>query len=73
MKSYRRAIAALILAFVFSMSVFAGEGIMHTEKTPPPPPPTNGAMWTEAGDPALEEDILTEITLSLLQTLLPLL
>ena len=72
MKSYRNAIAALVLAFVFSTSTFA-EGIIWMEKTPPPPPPTNGVLWTEAADPASEEDSLTEIALSLLQTLIPLL
>ena len=72
MKSYRMAIAALVLAFVFSTSANA-EGIMWTEKTPPPPPPTNGVIWMEAADPASEDDSLTEIALTLLQTLLPLL
>jgi hypothetical protein len=75
MKSYRNALAALILAFVFSTSAFA-EGVIHTEKTPPPPPPTqaDGVIHTESAPPAPEEeDILTEITLSLLQALIPLL
>lgn len=71
MKSYRNAIAALVLAFVFSTSANA-EGVMWTEKTPPPPP-TNGAIWTGEPSPASEEDNLTEITLTLLQTLIPLL
>ncbi|HZH91577.1 MAG TPA: hypothetical protein VEX70_13285 [Pyrinomonadaceae bacterium] len=74
MKSYRNAIAALVLAFVFSTSTFADDGAIWMEKTPPPPPPTtNGAIWMEAADPASEEDSLTEIALTLLQTLLPLL
>jgi hypothetical protein len=75
MKSYRNALAALVLAFVFSTSTFA-EGIIWMERTPPPPPPpppTNGAIWMEAADPASGEDSLTEIALTLLQTLLPLL
>lgn len=77
MKSYRNALAALVLAFVFSTSAFAAEGIIHTEKTPPPPPPTQavqGAMWTGITDPApeteTETDTLTEVTFGLLQTLL---
>ena len=76
MKSYRNAIAALVLAFVFSTSAFAGDGIIWIDRTPPPPPPVqaDGAMWTGIAAPAPEEEnILTEITLSLLQTLIPLL
>jgi hypothetical protein len=75
MKSYRNAIAALILAFVFSTSTFAGDGVLHTDKTPPPPPPplAEGTIYTNGANPAPEEDALTEIMLSLLQTLIPLL
>ncbi|MCA1567395.1 MAG: hypothetical protein LC803_17450 [Acidobacteria bacterium] len=74
MKSYRNAIAALVLVFVFSTSATANAGIIWTEKTPPPPPPqATGIIWTEAADPAPEDDDLTEIALTLLQTLLPLL
>jgi hypothetical protein len=73
MKNYRSALAAVVLAFVFSTSAFA-EGVMWTEKTAPPPPPqANGIMYTDIADPAPEEDYLTEIALTLLQTLLPLL
>jgi hypothetical protein len=86
MKSYRNALAALALAFVFSTSAFA-EGIMHTDRTPPPPPPqasgimhtdrttsqADGVILTGIADPALETDTLTEITFSLLQTLIALL
>lgn len=74
MKSYRNAIAALVLAIVFSTSAFAGDGVIYTGITPPPPPPeTNGVIYTGVAAPAPEEDTLTEITLSLLQTLIPLL
>jgi len=75
MKSYRSAIAALILAFALSTSTFAGDGIMHTEKTPPPPPPAQaeGILHTEIAAPAPEADVLTETALSLLQNLLTLL
>jgi hypothetical protein len=74
MKSYRNTVAAIILAFVFSTSTPA-EGVLHTDKTPPPPSPTqtNGVMWTEEAAPTSEEDTLTEIALTLLQTLIPLL
>jgi hypothetical protein len=76
MKSYRNALATLVLAFVFSTSAFAGDGVLWTGITPPPPPPpvqADGVLWTGIAAPAPEEDVLTEITLSLLQTLIPLL
>jgi hypothetical protein len=73
MKSYRNAIATLVLAFVFSTSAYAGDGILWTGKTPPPPPPTNGILWTGTASPASEGDALTEIAITLLQTLIPLL
>lgn len=81
MKIYRKAVAALVLALVFSMPVFAGE--MHTGVTEPPPPPpasgeiqtaaTNGVVQTGEAESAPEAtDIVTEITLNLLQTALSL-
>ncbi|HEX8635852.1 MAG TPA: hypothetical protein VF703_17005 [Pyrinomonadaceae bacterium] len=88
MKSYRNAIAALALAFVFSTPASA-EGVLWTDRTPPPPPPptqasgviytdstasqATGIMWTGIAAPAPEDDAVTEITLSLLQTLISLL
>ena len=75
MKSYRNAIAALVLAIVFSTPAFASDGIIWTGKTPPPPPPpqADGIIWTGIAAPAPETDVVTEIALSLLQTLIPLL
>lgn len=74
MKSYRKAIAALVLAIVFSTSAFAGDGVIYTEKTPPPPPPqATGVIYTEIATPAPESDVLTEVALNLLQNLLVLL
>ncbi|HEY9401761.1 MAG TPA: hypothetical protein VIQ24_03640 [Pyrinomonadaceae bacterium] len=76
MKSYRNAIAALVLALVFSTSAFGGDGVIYTDKTPPPPPPpaqAEGVIYTDIAAPVLEEDTLTEIALTLLQTLIPLL
>lgn len=77
MKSYRNALAALVLALVFSTSAFASDGILWTGITPPPPPPppaqADGILWTGIAAPAPEEDVLTEIALNLLQTLIPLL
>jgi hypothetical protein len=77
MKSYRNAITALVLAFVFSTSALAGDGVIYTDRTPPPPPPppaqAEGVIYTDITAPVLEEDTLTEIALTLLQTLIPLL
>jgi hypothetical protein len=73
MKSYRSVIVALVLALTFSTPALAGDGIMWTGKTPPPPPPPNGIMWTGTASPPSEGDALTEIALTLLQTLIPLL
>lgn len=75
MKTYPNAIAALVLAFVFTTSAFAGDGVMHTDKTPPPPPPAqaNGVMHTDIAAPAPEADVMTETALNLLQNLLALL
>ncbi|HEV2802444.1 MAG TPA: hypothetical protein VGW12_18380 [Pyrinomonadaceae bacterium] len=73
MKSYRNALAVVVLTIVFSTSTFA-EGIIWMEKTPPPPPvQSTGIIWMEKAPPAPEEDSLTEIALTLLQTLIPLL
>ena len=73
MKNYRNALAALVLAIVFSTSAFAGDGVIYTEKTPPPPPPqATGVIYTEITSPAPEEDALTEIALTLLQSVLSL-
>lgn len=75
MKNYRNAVAALVLAIVFSTSAYAGDGIMHTDRTPPPPPPpqAGGIMHTDIAPPVPEDDTLTEIAHSLLQTLITLL
>ncbi len=74
MKSYQNAIAALVLAIVFSTSAFAGDGIIWTDRTPPPPPPpqANGVIYTDIAAPAPEADALTEIALTLLQSVLSL-
>jgi hypothetical protein len=83
MKSYRNALAALVLAIVFSTSA-AAEGIIWTEKTPPPPstngiihtdttpPQADGVIWTDGTASTSEGDTLTEIALTLLQSMLSL-
>ena len=76
MKNYRNFLAAMALAIVFTTSAFAGDGVLHTDKTPPPPPPpvqAEGIMHTDIAAPVPEEDTLTEIALTLLQTLITLL
>ena len=75
MKSYRNALAALVLTFVLATSALAHDGIMHTDRTPPPPPPPAQAedvIYTDVAAPAPESDALTEIALTLLQSLLSL-
>jgi len=74
MKSYRKAITALVLAIVFSASVYADEGVLHTDRTPPPPPPpqADGVLHTDIAAPAPKEETLTEIALTLLQSVLSL-
>ena len=74
MKSYRNALAALVLAVVFSTFAYAGDGVIYTERTPPPPPPpqATGVIYTEIATPAPESDALTEIALTLLQSVLSL-
>ena len=86
MKSYRNALAALVLAFVFSTSAFAGDGIIWTGLTPPPPPQasgviytdrtpppqTDGIIWTGKATSTPKGDALTEIALTLLQSVLSL-
>jgi hypothetical protein len=76
MKSYRNAVATLLLTFVLTTSVSAADGIMYTGITAPPPPPpaqADGIMYTGIAAPAPEVNALTEIALNLLQTLIPLL
>ena len=75
MKNYRNALAALMLAFVLATSALAGDGIIHTDKTPPPPPPAqaDGIIHTGIAAPVPEGDALTEIALSILQNLVTML
>jgi hypothetical protein len=73
MKNYRNASAAVALTFVLSTSALAAQGVIHTEKTPPPPPSTQSTVTTYTAATAPEDVTLTEIALSLLQSLLPLL
>lgn len=77
MKSYRNSFAALVLAFVFSTSAFASDGVIHTGITPPPPPPppvqAEGVLYTEIAAPAPDADVLPDILLNVLQNLLTLL
>jgi hypothetical protein len=79
MRNYRNAVAALVLALVFSTSAFAG--IIHTDKTPPPPT-TNGEIHTDATGGEIPNgeavstpeatDTIMEAALNLLQSLLTL-
>lgn len=74
MRSYRKAITALVLAIVFSASVYADEGVLHTDRTPPPPPPpqATGVIHTDKAASTPKGDALTEIALTLLRSVLSL-
>lgn len=78
MKSYRNAVAALLLALVLATSAFAGE--IHTGITDPDPQPTpaaSGEVQTGATDGEIQTgvapsapdatDTVTGVALSLLQ------
>ncbi len=78
MKNWRTTITALLLALVLATAAFAGE--MHTGVVTPQPTPTasstaetdatDGEMHT--GEAASTPDAVTEVALSLLQSLLAL-
>ncbi len=84
MRNYRKAIRALTLALV--LAVPASAGIMHTDKASPTPTPVPAAaaMTTDAADgegiihsdltsPTSDaSDVVAEIALSLLQSVLTL-
>ncbi len=75
MKTLQRLCAATILLFVLSLSAVAGD--ITTNVVSPPPPPPAATYATEPGDigtgetqnSLVQKDLLTEITLSLLQLL----
>jgi hypothetical protein len=83
MKNYRNAIAVLVLVLMLSPLAHADDGIIWTGKAAPTPTPTtsstsltetaDGIMTTDAATPASEAaDTVTEIALSLLQSVLSL-
>jgi hypothetical protein len=83
MRNYRKVVATSALALVLSTSVYAGDGIMTTDKASPTPTPTatsttqnlatNGIMYTDVAKPATgTTDPTTEIALNLLQSVLAL-
>jgi hypothetical protein len=71
MKNYQKAIASLVLAFTFTSSANADDGIIQTGSPAPQPSPTaNGAMPTEGIMDTDKADALTQIGLDVLQGLL---
>lgn len=81
MRQLRRICATLMLTLIIADAARAGEGIMYPGYIPPPPPPTQtaGIMYpgvASANQEFDEEDttgdLVTEITLSLMQNLLAL-
>jgi hypothetical protein len=81
MKNYRTALAVLVLALTLSPLAHADDGIMWTGKAAPTPTPTaisttqsldtDGIIHTDVAKPAPQAtDTVTEIALSLLQSIL---
>jgi hypothetical protein len=66
----RKAIQVSVLALALSISAYAGE--MQCGVTDPPPPPTTSAVQEPTTDGEMECG-LTEIALTLLNNLLPIL
>jgi hypothetical protein len=80
MKRLRQLCAAIALTILLTNIASAEEGVMHPWYVPPPPPPPatklmssetpNGELKTTSEEPAT--DLATEITLSLIQSMLAL-
>ncbi|MGH9904988.1 MAG: hypothetical protein ACRD8U_05305, partial [Pyrinomonadaceae bacterium] len=72
MSKIRKLCAATTLLFVLSLSAMAGD--IHTDAVPPPPAPCSAIGPGDVGTGEIQsgvvpEDLVTEITLSLLQLL----
>jgi hypothetical protein len=80
MKKLQQLLASVVFTLLLSISVFAGEGIIHTGKTDPPPPPPTSVMATNneaeaegiIHTGATSTDPITEVVLSLLPSVLAL-
>ncbi|HEY9405280.1 MAG TPA: hypothetical protein VIQ24_21690 [Pyrinomonadaceae bacterium] len=81
MRQLRRICATLVLTLIIADAARAGEGIMYPGYIPPPPPPTQaaGIMYPgvaasnqEVNDEEPTVDLVTDLTLSLIQNLLAL-
>lgn len=80
MRNVRRLFGTTVLTLVLTQATFAGEGVIYPWLTPPPPPPspTGTAHPAQTDDSAKSTgedgtvDLMTEVTLSVVQTLLAL-
>jgi len=80
MKVLRQLCAITVLTIVFAQAATAEEGVIHPGIMPPPPPPAStGVIHPGLVDPGKESidgdgaiDLVTEITLSIVQNLLAL-
>ena len=79
MKKLQQLSAPIVLTLLLSVSTFAGDGIILIGKTDPPPPspPTAVATSNEAEaecvtDMSAANDSVTEVALSMLQSVLAL-
>lgn len=77
----RRLLGSTVLTLVLTQAALAGEGVIYPWVMPPPPPPPSSTVIVnpvpaDGGAKSTSEDgtvdLLTEATLSLVQTLLAL-
>ena len=70
MKHLRKLCAVAVLAFVLAPMALADDGIMHPGNSdPPPPPPTTtsvAADSTVTNDEPTNDDLATDVTISVL-------
>lgn len=76
MKKLQQLFVSIVLVLLLSISGIAGEGIIHTVKTDPPPPPAVATSSEAEGiiliGRSASVDPVTEVALSMLQTVLAL-
>ena len=79
MKVLRQLCAVTVLTIMLAQVAPAEEGVIHPGLVPPPPPSTNGVIHPGSANPSEEPnnedtsiDLVTEMTLNLVQSLLTL-
>jgi hypothetical protein len=74
MKNLRQLFATFVLVLVLASAAWAEEGIIYPWVIPPPPPSTSGAVHPgeEINGADASIDLVTEMTLTIVQNLLTL-